>query len=92
MTMAENALIALLVFVFVCYRQFIVRTVTRGDLLIPLIGAAYLAAIQFSQPTSPLDTLMICGGALFGAATGLSSALVVRVWRDETTGLVMQRG
>lgn len=92
MTTPETAIVALLVFVFMCYRQFIVRAVTRSDLLIPLIGAAYLAAMHFSQPTSALDTLTICGGALFGVATGLSSALVVRVWHDEATGLVLQRG
>ena len=92
MSMPENALIALLVLAFMFYRQFIVRAVTRSDLLIPLIGAAYLAVAHFSQPPGGLDTLMIIGGALFGGATGLASARVVRVWRDAATGLVMQYG
>lgn len=90
--MLETALVALLVLAFMCYRQFIARAVTRSDLMIPLIGAAYLAVVHFSQPTSGLDTLLIVGGALFGAASGLVSAQFVRVWRDAATGLVMQRG
>ncbi len=92
MPMLETALIALLVLAYMCYRQFIVRAVTRSDLLIPVVGAAYLAVVHFSQPASALDTLKIVGGALFGVATGLVSARVVRVWRDDATRLVMQRG
>lgn len=92
MSMLETTLIALLVLAFMCYRQFIVRAVTRSDLLIPIIGAAYLAVAHFSQPASGPDTLMIVAGALFGALSGLVSARVVWVWRDAATGLVMQRG
>jgi hypothetical protein len=76
------------------YRQFVTRPVTRRDLLLPLIGGIYLGVTYFAAGQSPrmTDMMMVAGATLFGLATGVASAAVVRVWRDGATGLVMQRG
>lgn len=92
MNSLETAILALLVLGYMLYRQLITRPVTRRDLLLPLVAGIYLAAVYFGQPSSPVDVAVVVGAALFGIATGAVSAAVVRVWRDGSSGLVMQRG
>lgn len=92
MTSLETALIALLVFGYMAYRQFVTRQVAWRDLLLPLIGAAYLTYVYLGHPGSATDVVMVTGAALFGVGSGLASATVVTIWRDDATSLVMQRG
>ncbi len=92
MTSLQTELIALLVLGYMIYRQFVTRQVTWRDLLLPLIGAAYLAYAYLGHPGSSTDVVMVIGAALFGVGTGLASATVVTIWRDSATSLVMQRG
>ena len=92
MTSLQTALIALLVYGYMIYRQFVTRQVAWRDLLLPLIGAAYLSYVYLGHPGSEADIVMVIGAALFGVGTGLASATVVAIWRDGATSLVMQRG
>ena len=88
----QTELIALLVLGYMTYRQCVTRQVTWRDLLLPLIGAAYLTYVYLGHPSSEADIVMVIGAALFGIGTGLVSATVVTIWRDDATSLVMQRG
>lgn len=92
MNMLVTALIALLVLGLMVYRQFVTRQVTLRDLALPFAGIIYLAVTYLGQPTGAGNVVMIVGATLFGLATGLIGALVVKVWRDGSTGVVMQRG
>lgn len=92
MTALQTELIALLVLGYMIYRQFVTRQVTRRDLLLPLIGAAYLTYVYLGHPGSLADIVMVTGASLFGVGAGLASATVVTIWRDGATSLVMQRG
>lgn len=92
MNTLETAILALLVLGYMLYRQLVTRPVTRRDLLLPLIAGIYLAAVYFGHPSSPADVTVVVGASLFGIATGVPSAAVVRVWRDGASKLVMQRG
>lgn len=92
MNTLETALIALAVLGYMLFRQLVTRPVTRRDLLLPLAAGAYLAVIYFGHPSSSADVTVVAGAALFGIASGVASAAVVRVWRDGASNLVMQRG
>jgi hypothetical protein len=92
LTSLQTALIALLVFGYMIYHQFVTRQVAWRDLLLPFIGAAYLSYGYLGHAGSVADIVMVIGGALFGVGTGLASATVVTIWRDGATSLVMQRG
>jgi len=92
MTSLQTALIALLVYCYMIYRQFVTRQVAWRDLLLPLIGVGYLTYVYLGHPGSSADVVMVIGATLFGVGTGLASATVVTIWRDGSTNLVMQRG
>ena len=87
-----TVLLALVIVVFIFVRQIIQRPVTQQSLLLPLILSVALAAVFLaSQPTAEGIVAVIIG-AVLGVGTGLLSGQVVRVWRDEATGIVFQRG
>ena len=92
MTTIVMALVALAVLGFIIYRQLVTRPVTIRDLLLPLLGGLYLTAMYANQPGSAADLVTLVAGTVFGVATGLGSATMVAVWRDATTGTVLQRG
>lgn len=92
MNALQSALIALVVLVYMLYRQFVRRSVSQRDLLFPIAGGLYLAYVYLNNPGSATGVALVLGCALFGILTGLVSATVVQVWRDPSTGLVMQRG
>lgn len=87
-----TAVLALAIVVFIFVRQIIQRPVTQLSLLLPLILSVALGGIFLtSHPVSDGIVAVIIGAAL-GVGTGLVSAQVIRVWRDEATGIVFQRG
>ena len=86
-----TALLAVAVFVFMLYRQFVQRPVTTRDLLLPILGGLYLGYRYLNGAGLAVDVLVI-GGAILGVVTGLVSGVAVRVWQDSTTGQVLQRG
>ena len=92
MTSLQSTLVALIVLGCMIYRQFGARQVAWRDLLLPLIGAAYLAYVYLGHPGSSADVVIVIGAALFGVGSGSASGAFVVIWRDETTSLVMRRG
>ena len=87
-----TALLAVVIVVFIFTRQIIQRPVTQQSLLLPLILSVALAALFLAGHPAPEGIVAVIIGAVLGVGTGLLSGQVVRVWRDEATGLVFQRG
>ena len=87
-----TALLAVVIVVFIFTRQIIQRPVTQQSLLLPLILSVALAALFLAGHPAPEGIVAVIIGAVLGVGTGLVSGQVVRIWRDEATGLVFQRG
>jgi CcdC protein len=87
-----TVLLALAIVVFIFARQIIQRPVTQQSLLLPLIVSVALAAVFLASQPAAEGIVAVIIGALLGVGTGLVSGQVVRVWRDEATGIVFQRG
>src|SRR5437660_5807443 len=68
------------------------RPVTQRSLLMALILSVVLAGVFLAKNPSPEAIVAVVTGAALGVGTGLVSGQVVRVWRDEATGIVFQRG
>ena len=87
-----TALLALVIVVFIFARQIIQRPVTQRSLLLPLILSVALGGVFLVSHPAPEGIAAVIIGAVLGVGTGLVSGQVVRVWRDEATGIVFQRG
>jgi hypothetical protein len=79
------------VFLYVLYRQWVARPLTRMDFLLPLVGAMYLGIRYLGDSTAPVG-LIIQASAVIGIASGLVAGHLVQVWKDERTGLAYQYG
>jgi hypothetical protein len=80
-------------FCFMLYRQCMRRPVTRGDLLIPAIGALYLGTRYLGGVSLRVqDAVTVLVGTLIGIGTGLLCGQMIRVWRDQESGIVYQFG
>ncbi len=91
-TMIITVLLVLAIVVFIFARQIIQRPVTQQTLLLPLILSVALAGLFLAGHPAPEGIAAVGIGAVLGVGTGLVSGQVVRVWRDEATGMVFQRG
>lgn len=91
MSMLETVIIIAAVVVYALYRQFTTQPVTLRSMLLPVIGAAYLVS-RYAGPADLLSLAVLGAGAAFGLATGAVSGAVVKVWYDQTRGLVLRRG
>lgn len=90
-TIAIAALIVTLVF-FLFARQLTQRPVTQRELMIPLaLGLALGVLFMSNHPQWRVGTAAVIG-VVFGVFTGLLSGQLIRVWRDEATGVVLKRG
>ncbi len=87
-----TALLALVIVVFIFARQIIQRPVTQLSLLLPLMLSVALGGVFLVSHPAPEGIAAVIIGAVLGVGTGLVSGQVVRVWRDEATGIVFQRG
>ena len=87
-----TAVVALVIVVFIFVRQIIQRPVTQQSLLLPLIVSVALGGVFLVGHPAPEGIAAVVTGAVLGVGTGLVSGQVVRVWRDEATGTVFQRG
>jgi len=87
-----TVLLALVIVVFIFARQIIQRPVTQLSLLLPLILSAALGGVFLLSHPAPGGVVAVIIGAVLGIGTGLVSGQVIRVWRDEATGIVFQRG
>lgn len=87
-----TVLLVLAIIVFIFARQIIQRPVTQQSLLLPLILSVALGGVFLVGHPAPEGIAAVVISALLGIGTGLVSGQVVRVWRDEATGIVFQRG
>jgi hypothetical protein len=87
-----TALLALVIVVFIFSRQIIQRPVTQRSLLLPLILSVALAGVFLVSHPAPEAIVAVVIGAVLGVCTGLVGGQLIRVWRDEATGVVFQRG
>lgn len=93
MTTLSTALLGAGLFCYILYRQCVRRPVTRRDLLLPALGAVYLGSRYLGGASVRVhDAVIVLMAAAVGVATGLLSGQVIRVWRDEGSGLVYQFG
>lgn len=80
-------------FCYMLYRQCVRRPVTRRDFLIPGIGALYLGTRYLGGSSLQVqNAAIVLVGALVGVATGLLCGRMIRVWRDQESGIVYQFG
>jgi CcdC-like protein len=91
-TVIITALLALAIIVFIFVRQIIQQPVTQRNLLMPLILSVALGGVFLVSHPTPAGIAAVVIGALFGIGTGLVSGQLIRVWRDEATGTIFQRG
>ncbi len=90
--MIVTVLLALVIVVFIFARQIVQLRVTQRSLLLPPILSVGLGGLFLvGHPATEGIAAMIVGAAL-GVGTGLVTGQVIRVWRDEATGIVFQRG
>ena len=90
--MMVTALLVLAIVVFIFVRQISQRPVTQQSLLLPLILSVAFGGLFLADHPAPEGIVAVIIGAALGVSTGLVSGQVVRVWRDEATGIVFQRG
>jgi hypothetical protein len=87
-----TAALAVVVVVFILTRQIVQRPVTQRSLLLPPVSGVGLGAIFLAGHPAPGSIAAVFIGATIGVAMGLLSGQVIRVWRDQTTGVVLQHG
>jgi membrane protein CcdC involved in cytochrome C biogenesis len=87
-----TAVLALVIVVFIFARQIIQRPVTQRSLLLPLILSVALGGVFLVDHPAPEGIAAVVIGTALGVGTGLMSGQLIRVWRDEATGTVFQRG
>jgi membrane protein CcdC involved in cytochrome C biogenesis len=87
-----TAVLALVIVVFIFARQIIQRPVTQRSLLLPLILSMALGGVFLVDHPAPEGIAAVVIGTALGVGTGLVSEQLIRVWRDEATGTVFQRG
>src|ERR1700680_650236 len=87
-----TALLALVIVVFIFAREIIQLPVTQRSLLMPLLLSVVLGGVFLVGHPAPEGIAAVFIGAALGVGTGLLSGQVIRVWRDEATGIVFQRG
>ena len=87
-----TAVLALVIVVFIFARQIIQRPVTQRSLLLPLILSVALGGVFLVDHPALEGIAAVVIGTALGVGTGLMSGQLIRVWRDEATGTVFQRG
>lgn len=88
-----GAFLGVALFGYFFYRQCSRRPVTRRDLLIPAVGTLYLGVRYLSGSNLPLrDVAIVLAGTLIGVGAGMLGGQMIRVWRDEESGIVYQFG
>lgn len=90
----DNWLIGVIVLalvLFILFRQCSTRHVNKRYFLLPATAAAYVVWRVLSQPTTP-DLLLVLANIAIGLTLGLAAGLLIKVWRDPTSGLVYQYG
>lgn len=87
-----NTIIIMIIFLsYVISRLLSQRSVTRWNLLLP-IGLGLYVGYSSTQYAQAATSIFVLGGAFFGILLGLIVGQLVRVWRDETSGITHQQG
>lgn len=87
-----TVVVALALISFIFARQLMQRPVTQRGLLLPLV-VCVLLGVWFLLTQPAFVTVAAVGiGVMLGVGTGLVSGQLMRVWREEATGVVLQRG
>ena len=84
-------IVALFVIGYVLFNMLTERPITQRDLFVPVIGGSLLG-YSYLQLANLFSGLLTIGSAFVGIVLGLIIAQLVRVWRDDATGLVHQKG
>lgn len=84
-------IIALFVIGYVLFNILAKRPVTQRDLIVPVVGTGVLG-YSYLQHADLLSGILTIGSAFGGIVLGLIIVQLVRVWRDDATGLVHQKG
>jgi hypothetical protein len=87
-----TAVVALAIVVFIIARQIIQLPVTQRSLLMPLVLFMVSGGVFLVGHPAPERIAAVFVGAALGVGTGLVSGQLIRVWRDQATGIVFQRG
>jgi hypothetical protein len=87
----DTTLLAALIIIYLVYRQFITRPVTRLDYVLPALGVAYLGVRYFNGPDDAARIFVEVMAAV-GVASGLFAGGIVQVWKDAQSNVVFQRG
>ncbi|MCA1668858.1 MAG: hypothetical protein LC793_15980, partial [Thermomicrobia bacterium] len=89
----QAAILGVALFGYFLYQQCVRRPVTRNDFLLPGIAALFGITRYLGGAGLQLhDAVVILTAALVGVGTGLLSGQMIRVWRDQESGLVYQFG
>jgi CcdC protein len=94
--MSVSSLVTLVIIVslvgFILFRQMVRRLVSQRSLLMPVLLSFLLGGIfVVSNPTAEA-AITVLVGLLFGILSGFISGQFMRVWRDDNTGWVYQKG
>ena len=87
-----TAVLALVIIVFIFARQLMQQPVTQRSLLMPVILTVALAGFFLLSHPTLAGIAAVVVGIVLGIGTGLLSGQLIRVWRDEATGTIFQRG
>lgn len=87
-----TVVLALALVIFIFARQMMQRPVTQRGLLLPLMVGVVLGGVFLARQPAFVAVAAVGIGLVLGLSTGLVSGQVMRVWRDEATGIVWQRG
>lgn len=86
-----NAVIALLVVIYMIVRQLQERRVSWNSLRLPAIAAVVLGGLfLYNNPTLG-GAVAAASGVAFGLLTGIIGGQIIRVWRGQD-GVVYQKG
>lgn len=90
-TTLTSILIIAVVLIYICYKQCVQQFVSNRDFMLPAAAAIYFGYMVVNGMVG-MDTVLMLVGSVLGILTGLWSGRVVRVWRDNKTEVVFQRG
>ncbi len=87
-----NILLIAAAIMYMCYKQIVQQMISNRDFMLPLVGAVYFALLILKGTVGMDSVLFVGAGSALGVLTGFLSGSVVRVWRDNATGTLYQRG
>lgn len=91
-TTLTSILIIAVVLIYICYKQCVQQFVSNRDFMLPAAAAIYFGYMVVNGLVGIDSALLVLVGSVLGVLTGLWSGQVVRVWRDNKTEVVFQRG